>query len=502
MDRREYASYDGLGLADLVRRKQVSSAEVLAAAMAQIAAVNPGLNAIIELFAKPVEGSMAEGAPFLGVPFLLKDIGAGLAGVPTGCASRYGMLAPAPAMDDELTRRFRAAGLRILSKTNLPELGFNVTTEPALFGPTRNPWNPAYSAGGSSGGSAAAVAAGMTALAHATDGAGSIRIPAASCGLIGLKPSRGALPQGPAHADIYSGMVSEGVVSRTVRDSAAALDAIHGADAGAPYAAPARAGRFLAALDRPSARLRIGINRQCPDDVQPSAEALGALDRVARSLESLGHHVLPVDLTVSIEDLLVPRAVYLAQVCAQAATDMAESSALIGRAPLEHEIEPVNREAAARGRAMTASAFLACVRAGQRFTRRFAEIWRKIDVLLTPALAYAPPKLGSFPTDHGDVVEHVARMLRFSPFTAMFNVTGEPALVAPAMRSREGLPLAVQLAAPLGRDGRLLKLAAELDAGCDRLARIRPRPPPDSGRHACWRRRRHGHARGCARLSH
>src|SRR6266404_1266807 len=463
MDRREYAACDGLGLADLIRRKQVSSAEVLDAALEQINAVNPGLNAIIELFAKPVERSTTEDVPFVGVPFLLKDIGAGLGGVRTSCASRYVMLAPVPAMDDELSRRFKAAGLRILGKTNLPELGFNVTTEPSLFGPTRNPWNPVYSPGGSSGGSAAAVASGITPLAHATDGAGSIRIPAASCGLIGLKPSRGALPQGPAHADIYGGLVSEGIVSRTVRDSAAALDAIYGSDAGAPYSVPVHTGRFLAALDRPPARMRVGINRQCPDDVSLSADALAALDLAARSLESLGHHVLPVDLTVSIEDLLVPRGVYLTQVCAQAATDMAELRALIGRAPLDHELEPINLEAAARGRAMTASAFLASVRAGQSFARRFAEIWLKVDVLLTPALAHAPPRLGSFPTDHADVAEHVARMLRFSPFTATSNVTGEPALVVPVVQSQEGLPLAVQLVAPLGQDGLLLKLAAQLE---------------------------------------
>lgn len=397
------------------------------------------------------------------MPFLLKDIGAALAGARTSCASRYMMLAPAPAADDELTRRFKRAGLRILGKTNLPELGFNVTTEPAAFGSTRNPWNLARSAGGSSGGAAAAVAAGMTPMAHATDGAGSIRIPAAACGLIGLKPSRGALPQGPAHADIYGGLVSEGVVSRTVRDSAAALDAVHGADAGTPYAAPGRTGSFLEALDRPPPSLRIGINHQCPDDVGLSAETLAALDRAARTFEGFGHCVRRVTLPVSAEDLLIPRQVYLTQVCAQAAGDAAELRAAIGRAPQEGELERINVAAAERGRAMTAPDFLAVLRAGQDFTRRFSGIWHEIDVLLTPALSRPPPELGAFPTDHDDVAEHVARMLRFSPFTATFNVTGEPALVAPVARSKEGLPLAVQLAAPPGQDGLLLQLAAQLE---------------------------------------
>lgn len=463
MDRTEYVGYDGLGLADLIRRGQVSPVDVLTAAQAQIAAVNPGVNAVIELFGAPSDASGAPEAPFLGVPFLLKDIGAGLAGARTSGACRYLLRAPPQAEDDTLTARFKAAGLRILGKTNLPEFGFNVTTEPALFGPTRNPWNGAHSAGGSSGGSAAAVAAGMVPLAHATDGAGSIRIPAACCGLIGLKPSRGALPQGPAHADVYGGLVAEGVVSRSVRDSAAALDAVHGADAGAPYAAPSRPGSFLQALEAKPPRLRIGFNHQCLPDVSLSDEALAALGAAVSSLQDMGHDVLPVALPVAPEDLRIPREVYLAQVCGQAAADALELRRLIGRVPKEGEMERINLAAAERGRAMRAADYLAAVRAGQAFTRRFAAIWRDIDVLMTPALAGPPPKLGAFPTDHDDVEEHVARMLRFSPFTAMFNVTGEPALVIPVRRSMVGLPVGVQLAAPLGGDRLLLQLAAQME---------------------------------------
>lgn len=464
MNRTDYLSADGLGLADLIRRRQVSAAEVLEAAQGVIGAANPQINAIIELFAEPAEASADEAAPFHGVPFLLKDIGGALKGVSTTGASRYLAHMPPPDVDDVLTARFKDAGLRILGKTNLPELGFNVTTEPVMFGPSRNPWNLDHSTGGSSGGSAAAVAAGLVPLAHATDGAGSIRIPAAACGLVGLKPSRGSLPQGPAHADIYAGLVSEGVVSRSVLDSAAALDAIYGADAGAPYAAPAKpAGGFLAALQRPFARLRIGLNHQHLDDVTLSPEALQALDEAARLLADLGHHVAPIALPIHEGELRVPRQAYLAQVCAQAAADAAELARLLGRGPHDDEMERINLAAAEAGRGMTVADYVATIRMGQNFSRQTALLWDDVDVLLTPALAGPAPKLGAFPTDHDDVTEHVARMLRFSPFTATYNVTGEPAIVVPMLQSGAGLPVGIQLASSLGNDAALLCLAHEIE---------------------------------------
>ena len=230
MNVEEYAGIDATAIAAVIRSGSVSRAEVLQAARDRIAACNPSINAIVELYDVPVEEDAPHGV-FAGVPFLLKDIGAGIAGKRTTCASRAFADAPPQGHDDELTIRFKQAGLRILGKTNLPELGFNVTSEPVHFGATRNPFDLTRSAGGSSGGAAAAVASGMVPIAHATDGAGSIRIPAACCGLVGLKPSRGLIPQGPIHADIYGGLVTEGVVTRSVRDMAAALAFMSGADA-------------------------------------------------------------------------------------------------------------------------------------------------------------------------------------------------------------------------------------------------------------------------------
>ena len=464
MNRTDYLAQDGVGIADLIRRREVSAAEVEIAARDVITAANPQVNAIVELFLMPVAAEAA-GGMFEGVPFLLKDIGGALKGVRTTGASRYLGALPPPDVDDELTARFKGAGLQIMGKTNLPELGFNVTTEPDMFGPSRNPWNLAYSTGGSSGGSAAAVASGMVPLAHATDGAGSIRIPAAACGLVGLKPSRGALPQGPAHADIYAGLVSEGVVSRSVRDSAAALDIMYGADAGAPYAAPtAPSGVFLAALAQKGPRLRIGINHQCLPDVSLAPEALRTLELAAALLSDLGHHVAPIALPIVEEDLQIPRQVYLAQVCAQAAADAVELAHLLGRGPRDDEMELINLAAAEAGRRMTVAGYVASIRLAQNFARRMALLWDDVDVLLTPALAGPPPKLGAFPTDHDDVTEHVARMLRFSPFTATYNVTGEPAIVVPITQSDDGLPVGIQLAAPLGGDVILLQLAHDIEA--------------------------------------
>lgn len=438
-----YARADATALAALIRSGETDREAVLAAARARIAARNPALNAIVELYDTPAEDDVPSAA-FAGVPFLLKDIGAGLAGRRTRAGSAAFDATPPQTEDDALTRRFRHAGLSILGKTNLPELGFNVTTEPRAFGPTRNPFDPARSAGGSSGGSAAAVAAGMVPLAHATDGAGSIRIPAACCGLVGLKPSRGLIPQGPAHADIYGGLVSEGVLSRSVRDSAAALALIAGRDPGAPCAAPGLAATAAAPV-------RIGLLVEGAEDCAFDPDALAALAAAADRLAAAGHRVAPVGRFLAPADWRIPREVYLAQVCAQAAADFA------GR-PIPDALEPINRAAIRRGRDLRAAAYLATVRRGQTFARRFAAVWDRFDVLLSPTLAGAAPPLGRFPTDHEDLALHVDRMTRLAPFAGLFNLTGGPALTVNAGQTAAGLPLGVQLAADLGGDTRLLAL--------------------------------------------
>jgi amidase len=433
----EYLKHDGMALAALIRAGKMSRADVLEAARERIAACNPAINAVIDLYDEPAEDRDPHG-PFSGVPFLLKDIGAGLGGKRTSCASRAFADAPPQMLDDELTIRFKGAGFRILGKTNLPELGFNVTSEPAHFGPTRNPFDFSRSAGGSSGGSAAAVASGMVPLAHATDGAGSIRIPAACCGLVGLKPSRGLIPQGPYHADIYGGLVTEGVVSRSVRDSAMALSIMGGADAGAPYAAPS--------LISQDGKYRIGVLMKGADDFNFDADACRAVSLAADQLSNAGHSVELVPEFLSPDDWRIPRQIYHAQVCAQAAADFSGRDVPDG-------LEEINRAAILLGRRMPAEQLLAMVRSGQDFARRFAAaIWQFCDVLLMPALASAAPKLGQFPMDHSDVSLHVDRMTLLAPFAGTFNLTGGPALVVRVAQNAEGLPLGVQLASDMGRD--------------------------------------------------
>ena len=446
MSPEDYARHDATALAALIRAGDVTRAEVLEAALGRIADQNPEINAVVDLYDEPVEDEAAEG-PLAGVPFLLKDIGAGIAGKPTRCASRAFSGLPPQLHDDELTVRFKQSGLRILGKTNLPELGFNVTTEPVLFGPARNPFDLTRSAGGSSGGAAAAVASGMVPMAHATDGAGSIRIPAACCGVVGLKPSRGLVPQGPVHADIYGGLVSEGVITRSVRDMATALAIMSGQDPGAPYAAP------LAQAIKP--KCRIGILEDGADDFRFDEESSHALYLAAERLRDAGYEVEPVGGFLSPDEWQIPREVYLAQVCANAATDF------LGR-DIPEELELINRAAIEMGRRMPAESYLKVVRRGHDFVRCFAAMWSRFDVVLTPALATAAPKLGLYPTDHDDVALHVARMTQFSPFAGTFNLTGGPALVVCISQTAEGMPMAVQLAGDLGADQQLLALGALL----------------------------------------
>lgn len=442
MNVEEYARLDATALAALIRSGGVSRAGVLQVARDRIAACNPSINAVIELYDEPVEDSESQG-PLAGVPFLLKDIGAGIAGKRTSCASRAFSGAPPQNHDDELTLRFKQAGLRILGKTNLPELGFNVTSEPVHFGPSRNPFDTMRSAGGSSGGSAAAVASGMVPIAHATDGAGSIRIPAACCGLVGLKPSRGLIPQGPVHADIYGGLVTEGVVTRSVRDMESALGIMSGADAGAPYAAPV--------LHSAKSKCRIGILVHGADDFSFDDDALRALSLASDQLRNAGHRVEPVRQFLTPADWRIPRKVYLTQACAQAAADF------FGR-DIPDGLENINHAAILLGRAMSAEQYLSVMRSGQDFARRLASIWQHYDVLLTPALASAAPKLGQFPMEHTDVGLHVDRMTHLAPFAGTFNLTGGPALVVCVSQNIRGMPMGVQLASDMGQDLQLLAL--------------------------------------------
>ena len=460
---------DGLGLADLIRHGEVSAREALAAALERAAAVDH-LGAIRALDAERAfaaadaadrllrtDPAAAAAQPFFGVPFLMKDLGAAAAGFPVICGSRLLQGMPPPIEDAELARRFKAAGLNPFGVTTVPEFGLALSSEPAMGPLCRNPLDPSLTPGGSSGGAAAAVAAGIVGLAHATDAGGSTRVPAACCGLVGLKPTRGAVPGGPRFGNHLGGIAAELVVSRSLRDTAAALDAVTGRGQG-PEPDPDLGGPTLPRLDRAPAGLRIGL---CAGDrpgfVVEGVRRQAILDAAACLAED-GHRVSPVEaarLDAGREQasLVFDRII---------SANMARNLAGLGPSDLAL-IEPLSRAVLERGRRMSAidlqEAYAAAVTLSHAMWRLFAEI----DVLLVPMLSSSPLPIGSFPLDHDDVDLHWRRMTAFAPYAVLANAAGTPALTLPFGADPRGLPLPVQLIGPMGSDALLLRLARRLE---------------------------------------
>ena len=418
--------------------------------------------------------------PFGGVPFLLKDLLAMYAGVPTSSGNR--LLRDIPARDDsEIVRRYRDAGLVILGKTNTPEFGLVPYTESEALGIARNPWDHARTPGGSSGGSAAAVAARMVPMAGGGDGGGSIRIPASCCGVFGFKPSRGSTPTGPTFGEFWRGFVVEHVITRSVRDSAAMLDAIGGADAGAPYVAPPRERPLLREVDTEPGRLRIAfsatpfLGREVHDDCRR------ALDDAVRLLVELGHEVTEATPELDGEAFAVA---FVTVVAAEARADIEMTAALAGRAPHRDDFEPATWGLGLLGKATSASAYAMAVRSMQMSARSVGRFLETHDVVLTPTLASPPPLIGALQPSTAelrlmktiarlhagwllgalDVVKPLAaKTLAFIPYTPVFNVTGQPAMSVPLYWNDAGLPIGVHFAARLGADAQLFRLAAQLE---------------------------------------
>ena len=469
----DYARHDGLGLAALIAEGAVTAAEVVAAAIARVEARDPALNAVV---LPAFEAALAEATdigagPFAGVPFVVKDLGCAQAGRRHTLGSRY-LEHNVAEVDAELYRRYRRAGLIALGRTNTPEWGLNVATEPALFGPTRNPWNSDYSPGGSSGGTAAAVAARMVPLGHASDGGGSIRIPASCCGLFGLKPTRMRTPHGPVASEGWSGFASAHVLTRSVRDSAAALDATAGPDIGDPYAAPAVSGSYLAALDAPPGRLRIALVREPFDDLAVAADCLAAVEDAARLCAELGHVVVEARPAF---DVAAFNQAKLAVIAANAAADIAEIGDLVSRPPAVDELEPATRLIVEAGAEVGASEMALAIRLIQRVSRVVGRFMVDHDLILTPTLARIPARIGALRTDV-DSLDAFARSTRpYIAFTSLFNATGQPAMSVPLYWNAAGLPIGVQFAARFGDETTLFRLAAQLE-------QARPwagRRPPD-----------------------
>jgi amidase len=454
---------DATAQADLVRDGTVSPSELVDGAIARIERLNPTLNAVIhELFDRArtaAAGPLPEG-PFRGVPLLLKDLGAELAGTPfsegTDFAGDYHST-----VDQELTTRFLAAGFVVCGKTNTPEFGILPTTEPRRFGPTRNPWNIAHSTGGSSGGSAAAVASGMVPVAHANDGGGSIRIPASCCGLVGLKPTRARVSTAPRYGDLMGGLVAEHVVTRSVRDSAAILDAVAGPVPGDPYWAPALHGpSFAAAAGRDPAPLRVAVMTGSPIGSEVHPDCVSATEQTAALCESLGHHVEPAALEVDGDAFT---AHFINQWAAGNAWTLLDWEQRVGRTATEDDVEPLSWALIGIGRALDSGHYLQSVQELQKITRQIAAYFEGIDVLLTPTLAEPPAVLGTFDSPPDEPLTGLFRAASYVPFTPPFNVTGQPGISLPLHWNDAGLPIGVQFVGRFGDEETLLSLAGQLE---------------------------------------
>lgn len=457
----EYPNYDATGLARLIRDKKISAAEALEAAIALAEKHNPALNAIIlPLYdqARARAKTKLKG-PFAGVPFLMKDILGAMAGVPTRQGSAYMPAFPAMA-DSTLTARFHAAGLVTFGKTNVPEYGLLPVTEPTLYGPARNPWNTGHTPGGSSGGSAAAVAAGIVPIAHANDGGGSIRIPASSCGLVGLKPTRARNPLGPALGDVMSGLIAEGIVSRSVRDTAAILDTTHGGEPGDPYPAPPVAYAYADEIKRKPKKLRIGYATTNLAGHKVHADCIAAVRKVAQMCEDLGHTVEesspPIDIAVLSEAFMAIWAAGLVQVIDTIAM-------LTNTRPGPKTVQGLTLGLYETGRKINAGTYLNAVTMLQGAGRAVAAWHKTYDVWLTPTLGAPPLKIGAVDTSERDPQKAFEPIIDYVPFTAIQNATGQPAINLPLHWNKAGLPVGVQFVGRFGDEATLLRIAAQLE---------------------------------------
>jgi amidase len=482
----EYGRLDALALADLVRRREVTPGELLEEAIARAERVNPRINAIVTPMYEQARRDAAAlppaDGPFRGVPLLLKDLDAAVAGVAHAAGCRF-LADFRPTRDSTIVERFRRAGAVIFGKTSTPELGITPFTEPKLFGPTRNPWNLEVTPGGSSGGAGAAVAAGILPVAHANDGGGSIRIPASCCGLFGLKPTRGRTPVGPDHTQLWSGFAIGHVLSRSVRDSAAMLDAIAGPEPTSPYWPPPAARPFLAEVGAPPGRLRIALTkRPFVTSVPPHPDCVAAADDAARLLSQLGHDVEEADLDIDGDAFARD---FFVLVCVEIAAILARCEQRAGRRARRRDVETNTALIATIGRQQTAvRASLARDRLDAA-VRQIAPAADRFDLILSPTLGLPPPAIGALAPRGAEAFAHdvlialrlgfllrlpgvveaaVRRVFAFMPFTPLANVSGQPAASVPLHWNAAGLPIGVHLQARFGDEATLLRVAAQLEA--------------------------------------
>jgi len=464
----EFAALDATAQAELVGRGEATPAELVGAAIERAEQVNPQIHAVIhplyERARERARGELPDG-PFRGVPFVMKDLVGGNAGEPLHNGMKLLKELDFRAPEDSfLATRFRRAGLVTIGKTNTPEWGLAATTEPEAYGPSRNPWNPEHSTGGSSGGSAAAVAARVVAVGHGGDGGGSLRIPASECGIVGLKASRGRISLGPAHGEAWHGLATEGVMTRSIRDMAGFLDAMAGHMAGDPYSAPPPTAPYADLAARDPGPLRIGFMAEQPwGRGSLHSDCRAAVSAAAELLGSLGHRLEQAHPAAYDE---ADFTLYFGRVVkAHAARTLDEIAAGLGREVGPEAVERYTWYFVEAGRQISAADYLAAADWLHGFGRRMARFWAEgFDLLLTPTIAEPPPRLGDLGGIEADPEKVWERNLEVIPFTPAQNATGQPAISLPLAWNDTGLPIGVQLVADYGREDLLLQVATQAEA--------------------------------------
>lgn len=478
----DYQKYDALGLAQLVKEQKVSAEDLLTTAIAACEQQNPNTNAVItklyDYGQQQIKNGLPEGV-FKGVPFLLKDLLGALEGTPisNGSNAYKGYISP---HDSELVKRYKKTGLVIFGKTNTPEFGLMGITEPKAFGPARNPWNNDHTPGGSSGGSGAAISSGVVPMASGGDGGGSIRIPAACCGLFGLKPSRGRTPTGPDAADFWDGAASEHVLTRSVRDSAAMLDATNGPDDSTPYAMEKQSG-YLAASQQAVRTLKIGYTCQSFFGLPVTQDAKDSVSDAVTKLKALGHQVEAVEVNIDQQALAHS---YLTMYFGHVAADMTFASQLLNVPFGRLKVETITKTMGFIGKNISAQRFVSAKRNWNQFAQVMHQLHQDYDVILTPTLGSAPMKIAEMEPswfEHigmqfintlrlhplliktGMVEAQVLANLAKLPFTQLANLTGQPAMSVPLYWTKENLPLGVQFMAAMGDEKTLFQLASQLE---------------------------------------
>jgi len=469
----EYRSFDATGLAELLAGGEVTARELLELAEGRARALAQQINAVSVWDLEHAEASLAAGlpeGPFRGVPFLLKDLYAFLQGTRLTNGSRLTRDVVAD-FDTTFIGRARAAGLVVFGKTTTPEFGLNVVTEPVLHGPCRNPWDPDHSPGGSSGGAAAAVAAGIVPMAHATDGGGSTRIPASHCGLVGLKPSRARVPMGPLIAEAWSGLATGLVISRSLRDTARFLDAVHGPENGDFYVCPPPSAPFRESLERSPGKLRVALVERAPLGIPLHPEVKTALDRAAHLLEEMGHHI--EEATIPLEGERMATA-FLDVVSANCANDLEAWAVRLGRRLDKEHLERCTLALVEQGRKVSAVAYLRSLQTVQQAARAFGDMFRRFDLILSPVCAAPPPKIGEI--DQNDLLplRFLERNRPYVCFTSLYNASGCPAISLPLHVSTQGLPIGIMLGARLGGEELLLSVAGEIERAMPWFDRVPP----------------------------